>query len=347
MSPTKKPTSGNNPSKVKGLGRGGKSSHKKKVSTWQVMIFTFNQIKNNTQRLVSDLKQSIPPIWRYRFTQYGLLMRVDKPIGSLLLLWPTYWALWLASEGFPSLSLLLIFTLGVFLMRSAGCVINDYADRHIDGKVARTRGRPFALKRVTEKEALILFICLALAAFMLVLMLNQLAMMLSFIALAIATVYPFMKRVTYFPQLVLGMAFSMSIPMAFAAVKDEIPDTAWLLYVTNLLWVLAYDTLYAMVDKKYDIKIGVRSTAILFGEADLQVTATIQGMFIFGMLLVGGKYELNGYYYLSVLIASLLIAGQIYYCRKRQAERCFKAFLNNNWVGFILFIGIFIALQTK
>ncbi len=231
-------------------------------------------------------------------------------------------------------------------MRSAGCVINDYADRNIDGEVARTKQRPLAVRKVTEKEALILFVVLALVAFGLVLLLNTLSVILSFVALAIATIYPFMKRVTYFPQVVLGMAFSMAIPMAFAAVQNEIPNTAWLLYITNLLWVLAYDTLYGMVDKKDDLKIGIKSTAIFFGEADLHITAMIQMMFLFGMLLVGSQFDLNGYYYFSLLIAAVLIGWQIYSCRNYQPQKCFNAFLNNNWVGLVVFCGILLARLT-
>jgi len=323
-----------------------KTNDDKKANIIAVMKYSLRQLV----AIISDFRLrktfQLTPLWRYRLTQYGLLMRVDKPIGILLLLWPTLWALWLASGKFPDLHLIVIFTCGVFLMRSAGCVINDYADRNIDGKVARTKTRPLAVRTVTEKEALILFIVLALVAFSLVLMLNFTSMVLSFIALAIATIYPFMKRVTYFPQVVLGMAFSMAIPMAFAAVQDEIPSTAWLLYTTNLLWVLAYDTLYGMVDKKDDLKIGVKSTAIFFGEADLQITATIQMMFIFGMLLVGGKFDLNFYYYICIGIASVLIAWQIYSCRNHEPQKCFSAFLNNNWVGMIIFVGILIARLT-
>jgi len=324
-----------------------KANSNKKVSAIQVIKYSLKQFVGsiNFSRIKNFLK--ISPLWRYRLTQYGLLMRVDKPIGSLLLLWPTFWALWLASEKFPDIDLIVIFSCGVFLMRSAGCVINDYADRNIDGQVSRTKGRPLALRTVTEKEALILFIVLALLAFGLVLMLNFLSMILSFVALAIATIYPFMKRVTYFPQVILGMAFSMAIPMAFSAVQDEIPETAWLLYTTNLLWVLAYDTLYGMVDKKDDLKIGMKSTAIFFGEADLQITATIQMMFIFGMLLIGGKFDLNFYYYIGLAIASMLIAWQIYYCRNHDPKKCFNAFLNNNWVGMIIFFSIVVAQQTS
>jgi len=322
------------------------ANHDKKMKFIQVIKYSLKQLidPNNYSQLKQTLQLS--PLWRYRLTQYGLLMRVNKPIGTFLLLWPTFWALWLASDDFPPVHLIIIFSCGVFLMRSAGCVINDYADRNIDGQVARTKLRPLAVRTVTEKEALILFIVLALLAFGLVLMLNFTSMILSFIALAIATIYPFMKRVTYFPQVVLGMAFSMAIPMAFAAVLDEIPLTAWLVYTTNLLWVLAYDTLYGMVDKKDDLKIGVKSTAIFFGEADLQITATIQGMFIFGMLLVGGKFNLNVYYYISLGLASMLIAWQIYSCRNHEPQKCFNAFLNNNWVGLIIFFGIVIARLT-
>lgn len=322
------------------------NNNKKKFSVSQVITYSLKQFSGSVN--ISKISQifKISPLWQYRILQYGLLMRVDKPIGSLLLLWPTFWALWLASDGFPEPHFVIIFSCGVFLMRSAGCVINDYADRNIDGGVARTKQRPLAVRKVTEKEALILFVVLALLAFGLVLLLNGLSVILSFVALAIATIYPFMKRITYFPQVVLGMAFSMSIPMAFAAVQDKIPNTAWLLYIANLLWVLAYDTLYGMVDKKDDLKIGVKSTAIFFGEADLQITALIQVMFLFGMLLVGSQFDLNAIYYVSLLIAALLIAWQIYICRFHQPDKCFNAFINNNWVGLIIFCGILLAKWT-
>ncbi len=322
------------------------NKNRNKVSFWKVVKYTYAQFKQQIPLLQAKLVSFIGPHWTDRLREYGLLMRVDKPIGTLLLLWPTLWALWLASSNFPDVGHIAIFTVGVFLMRSAGCVINDYADRDIDGGVARTKLRPMARGTVSQKEALILFIVLALLAFGLVLMLNQLSIILSFVALAIATIYPFMKRVTYFPQVVLGMAFSMAIPMAFAAVQDEIPTTAWLLYVANLLWVLAYDTLYGMVDKKDDLKIGVKSTAIFFGEADLQITATIQGMFLFGMFLVGTKFGLNYFYFISLALAAGLIAKQIFDCQKRTPEACFKAFLNNNWVGFVIFVGVLLSKLT-
>lgn len=322
------------------------NSHRSKVSAWSVISYSLHLLANRIGLNKVLPKNILSPLWQYRILQYGLLMRVDKPIGTLLLLWPTLWALWLASESFPAVHLIVIFCCGVFLMRSAGCVINDYADRDIDGKVARTHKRPLALKSVTEKEALILFIILALIAFALVLLLNEMSVILSFIALGIAIAYPFMKRVTYFPQVILGMAFSMSIPMAFAAVQNELPMTSWLLYVTNLLWVLAYDTLYGMVDKKDDLKIGVKSTAIFFGEADLHITAFIQSLFIFGMLLIGVQFKLNFYYYISLAIATSLIVWQVIYCSKKEPHKCFDAFLNNNWVGFSLFCGIFVSKLT-
>jgi len=297
---------------------------------WAFLVKTFRFLKPNEY-------------WLDRIKEYGLLMRVDRPIGTLLLLWPTLWALWLANEAFPPISLIVVFTLGVFLTRSAGCVINDFADRHFDGKVERTKNRPLAQGRVSEKEALLLFIGLSLLAFALVLTLNIYSIGLSVVAIAIATIYPFMKRVTYFPQVVLGAAFSMAIPMAFAASNNEVPLQAWLLYVANLLWVLAYDTLYGMVDKKDDLKVGIKSTAILFGEADLQIIGLIQGFFIFGMLLVGARFELNFWYYLGVMVATALIIWQLYHCRKRERKNCFTAFLNNNWVGLSIFCGILFA----
>ena len=314
-----------------------------KISNLDVCIRLYRELRKRLAGLVAPFADRIPLRWRIQLKQYGRLMRVDKPIGTLLLLWPTLWALWLAADGVPRISLIVVFTLGVFLMRSAGCVINDFADRNFDSAVERTRHRPLATQKVTSREALLLFVALALTAFGLVLLLNELSVILSFVAFAIAVAYPFMKRVTYFPQVVLGSAFSMSIPVAFAATKDEIPNVAWLLYIANLLWVLAYDTLYGMVDRKDDLKIGIKSTAILFGEADLQIIAIVQGFFLFGMLLVGAQKELNGYFYLGLLVAAGLIGYQLWSCRKRQPDQCFRAFLNNNWVGCSIFCGILLA----
>ncbi|MET1255234.1 4-hydroxybenzoate octaprenyltransferase [Aliikangiella maris] len=312
---------------------------------WQTFLELLVDVKQVLKKYFNIVKANIKltKAQKYRLHQYGLLMRVDKPIGILLLLWPTLWSLWLAAEETPSFFLVLIFSLGVFLTRSAGCVINDYADRNFDGKVTRTKLRPLASKKLPEKEAIILFLVLSLVAFGLVLLLNTLSVILSIIAIIIATAYPYMKRVTYFPQVVLGAAFSMSIPMAFAATTNTIPDTAWVLYIANLLWVLAYDTLYGMVDKQDDLKIGIKSTAILFGEADLQIIAIIQSFFIFGMILVGTKFELNFWYYLGLIIAAALIVKQLYSCRDRAREHCFAAFLNNNWVGASIFCGILLS----
>lgn len=274
--------------------------------------------------------------WRH----YAQLMRLNKPIGTYLLLWPTLWALWIAAEGVPHWWILVVFCLGVFLMRSAGCVINDFADRDFDAHVKRTKQRPLAQDKVSSKEAITLFLLLALVALALVLTLNWLTIALSGVALLLAAGYPFMKRYTYYPQAVLGAAFSWGIPMAFAAVTGSVPGLVWLLYVSTLLWVLAYDTLYGMVDREDDIRLGLKSTAILFGEMDLVVISVIQGMFLFGMLLVGQQLELSIYYYCGWIIAVVLIIRQMWRCRKREESECFNAFLNNNYVGMVLFLGL-------
>jgi len=320
-----------------------RKNKRKPITFWGTFAEMLHESLDLLRRLKLPPGWRLPPAWQKRVEPFAALMRVDKPIGTLLLLWPTLWALWLAAESTPAISLILIFTAGVFLTRSAGCVINDFADRGFDGRVARTRNRPLATGAVSEKEALLLFAVLALLALGLVLLLNRLALILSVVAIAIAIIYPFMKRYTYFPQVVLGAAFSMSIPMAFAATLNEIPDVAWLLYIANLLWVLAYDTLYAMVDKKDDLKVGIKSTAILFGEADLQIIATIEAFFIAGMVMIGLRYSLSFYYYLGLMVAVALLGWQLFYCRKRDAQRCFQAFLNNNWVGFSIFIGILLG----
>ena len=320
-----------------------RKNKRKPITFWGTFAEMLREWLDFLRELKLPSNWRLPPVWQQRIEPYSALMRVDKPIGTLLLLWPTLWALWLAAETTPRISLLLIFSAGVFLTRSAGCVINDFADRNLDGRVARTRNRPLAMGTASEKEALLLFAVLALLALGLVLLLNRLALILSVVAIVIAIIYPFMKRYTYFPQVVLGAAFSMSIPMAFAATLNEIPDIAWLLYIANLLWVLAYDTLYGMVDRKDDLKVGIKSTAILFGEADLQIIATIEAFFIAGMVMVGLRYSLNLYYYLGLLVAATLLGGQLFWCRKREANRCFQAFLSNNWVGFSIFVGIFLA----
>ncbi|WP_407656665.1 4-hydroxybenzoate octaprenyltransferase [Kangiella sediminilitoris] len=274
--------------------------------------------------------------WKY----YLKLMRFDKPIGTWLLLWPTLWALWIAAEGVPNWWVLTVFVLGVFLMRSAGCIINDYADRNFDAHVERTQARPLALKQVTPNEALTLFGALVLVALVLVLTLNLLTISLSVVAVLLAASYPFMKRYTYYPQVVLGAAFAWGIPMAFAAIQGSVPIISWLIYVATLLWVLAYDTLYGMVDREDDLKLGLKSTAILFGDMDLMLITFIQSIFILGMLLLGQQLELSFYYYLGWLASVLLITRQIWRCRNRDKQECFNAFLNNNYVGLAFFLGL-------
>ncbi|MDF1693732.1 MAG: 4-hydroxybenzoate octaprenyltransferase [Zhongshania sp.] len=271
---------------------------------------------------------------------YLALMRTDRPIGTYLVLWPTLWALWLAAEGLPRWDLLLIFIIGTFLMRSAGCVINDYADRKIDAHVGRTKNRPFAQGVVSEKEALILFSCLCLLAFVLVLFTNTLTILLSFGAVLLAASYPFMKRYTHLPQLVLGAAFAWGIPMAFAAQSGTLPPALWLIYIGVLIWTVCYDTFYAMVDREDDLKIGVKSTAILFGDDDITITAMLQVCVIIVMLMVGVRFGMSFIYYASLIAASGLFIYQQRLIQYRQPENCFKAFLNNNWVGAVIFAGI-------
>ncbi|WP_440055379.1 4-hydroxybenzoate octaprenyltransferase [Pseudoalteromonas sp. T1lg65] len=275
-----------------------------------------------------------------KWDAYTQLMRLDKPIGTLLLLWPTLWSLWLAAEGFPAWHLLVIFSLGVFVMRSAGCVINDFADRKVDGKVKRTAHRPLARGVVTSKEALLLFFTLIMLAFVLVLFLNWQTLLLSFGALLLASIYPFMKRYTHLPQVVLGAAFSWSIPMTFMATRAEVPLLAWVLFVANLLWTVAYDTMYAMVDRDDDVKIGVKSTAILFAQWDRHIIALLNIAFIAMMSWVGVELQLNYCYWVAIVIAVGLLVYQQVAIKARQREACFKAFLNNNYVGLVLFIGV-------
>jgi 4-hydroxybenzoate polyprenyltransferase len=275
-----------------------------------------------------------------RLTQYAQLMRLDRPIGIFLLMWPMLWALWIASKGNPNLLVLLVFASGVVLMRSAGCVINDYADRKFDPHVERTRDRPIAAGRVKPKEALALFAILCLTAFGLVLLMNRLTIMLSFAGVVLAALYPFMKRFTHLPQVFLGVAFGWAVPMAFAAQTGDVPKVAWLLFVATVLWATAYDTMYGMVDREDDLKIGVKSTAILFGEADRAIIATIQILLLAALLMVGQTAGLGGYYYFGLLLAAGLALYQQYLIREREPKACFQAFLNNNWFGAAVFTGI-------
>ncbi|MEQ4732832.1 4-hydroxybenzoate octaprenyltransferase [Providencia rettgeri] len=274
---------------------------------------------------------------------YSRLMRIDRPIGSLLLLWPTYWALWIAAQGTPSLHLLIVFTAGVFFMRAAGCVINDFADRHFDGHVERTKHRPLPSGDVTEKEAKILFASLVGFSFLLVLTLNSMTIWLSVAGLALAWVYPFVKRVSNLPQVVLGAAFGWSIPMSFSAVGETLPAVCWLLFLVNIIWSVIYDTQYAMVDRDDDLKIGVKSTAILFGQYDKLIIGLLQLLMVGLLLVIGSLAGLGTLYYISlVLVAGLFIYQQQLMVNRERAP-CFKAFMNNNFVGLILFIGIFIS----
>jgi 4-hydroxybenzoate polyprenyltransferase len=283
--------------------------------------------------LLQHLKKQTP--------QYLALMRVDRPIGTYLVLWPTLWALWFAAGGLPTWHVLVIFVAGTFLMRSAGCVINDFADRKIDAHVSRTKQRPFATGAVTEKEALLLFATLCLVAFVLVLFTNLLTVLFSFGAVALAACYPFMKRYTHLPQLVLGAAFAWGIPMAFTAQTGELPPpAAWLLYIGVLIWTVAYDTFYAMVDREDDLKIGVKSTAILFGDDDKVITAMLQVCVILVLLMAGPRFDMSFIYYAGLIAASGLFVYQQQLIRYRETDKCFKAFLNNNWVGAVIFTGI-------
>lgn len=268
------------------------------------------------------------------------LIRFDKPIGTLLLLWPTLWALWIAARGVPDYRLLVIFIGGTFLTRSAGCIVNDLADRRVDGAVKRTSGRPLVTGAVTEKEAIALFSVLMLLAFVLVLFTNALTIGLSVVAVVLASTYPFMKRYTHLPQLVLGLAFSWGIPMAFAAQRGELPAALWLIFLGNFWWIVAYDTKYAMVDRDDDIAVGVKSTAILFGRHDRLIIGALQVLCLLSLYLAGRAFQLGIEFNLSLAVSATLFGYQQYLIRNREHEACFRAFLHNNWVGMAIFIGI-------
>ena len=274
------------------------------------------------------------------------LIRFDKPIGTLLLLWPALWALWLAAQGMPDYTLLAIFLAGAFLARSAGCIINDLADRNLDGAVARTNARPLVTGTITVREALALFVALMLLAFILVLFTNRLTVILSVGAVILASSYPFMKRYMQLPQLVLGAAFSWSIPMAFAAQSGALPPALWLLYLGNLLWTMAYDTAYAMVDREDDIKIGIKSTAILFGQYDRLMIALLQVSSLICLYLAGQAFGLGLYYNASLVVSAALFGYQQYLIRERKPDECFRAFLHNNWVGMVIFVGVALNYLT-
>ncbi|WP_442957008.1 MULTISPECIES: 4-hydroxybenzoate octaprenyltransferase [unclassified Photobacterium] len=273
------------------------------------------------------------------------LARMDRPIGSLLLMWPTLWALFLAADGMPDFKVLAVFVLGVFSMRAAGCVINDYADRHFDGHVKRTAQRPLPAGLISEREALGFFALLALVSFALVLTMNTLTIQLSVVGLLLAAAYPFMKRYTHLPQLVLGMAFGWAIPMAYAAQSGALPPVAWMLFVANILWTIAYDTQYAMVDRDDDLKIGIKSTAILFGRNDKRIIGLLQLGTLGLLIVVGMQMGLSQLYYWSLLGAAALFVYQQMLIRGREREPCFKAFLNNNYVGMLVWLGMAAGLM--
>ena len=275
---------------------------------------------------------------------YIRLMRLNKPIGTYLLLWPTYWALFLSAKGWPDIDLLIIFTLGVLLMRTAGCVINDYADRNIDQNIARTKDRPLITGEVSPKSALRLFVFLLIIAFGLVLLTNALTIKLSLIALALATLYPFTKRWTHLPQVVLGVAFGMSVPMAFSAQTGSIPLSAGWIFLATIVWTLIYDTFYAMADRDEDIKIGVKSTAILFEKYDQIFITFLQIILIIVFVVIGNLFDLGSIYYFSLVIILIFMIYHQFLMKKRQKELFFKAFLNNNFIGMTAFIGIFLSV---
>ena len=280
------------------------------------------------------------PPWKARLALYWQLVRGDRPIGWLLLLWPTWWGLWLAAGGRPPWWTLFVFSAGVWLTRSAGCVINDYADRWLDPHVERTKGRPLVTGAVRGREALLLFAVLMLVAFALVLTLNRLTVYLSAVGVLLAASYPYLKRYTYLPQVYLGLAYGWSIPMAFAAVRGEVPAVAWLLYCANIAWTTGYDTWYAMVDRDDDLRVGSKSTAILFGDMDLVAQGVLYALFFLALYLVGQRAGLGGYYWGGLAAALVLVAYEFRIARHRDRDACFRAFLHNHWVGLVVFVGL-------
>lgn len=294
---------------------------------------------NTSEVKVNELRSG-PVTWRERLYRYGLLVRLNKPIGILLLMWPTLWALWIAGNGQPPWQIVLVFMLGVALMRSAGCAINDFADRKIDGQVNRTRLRPIATGLVSAREALVVFLVLSLIAFLLLFFLNWQTMVLSVGAVILAMAYPFMKRYTYFPQVVLGAAFGWAVPMAFMAVTESLPPVAWLVFTATLLWALIYDTQYAMVDREDDLRIGVKSTAILFGRYDLLIIGLLQACLLV-LLLITGVMAGRGWIYYAGLVAGVgFFVYQQLISLERDPKACFEAFLNNNHFGMVVFLGL-------
>jgi 4-hydroxybenzoate polyprenyltransferase len=295
---------------------------------------------------VSERLYGVPGApWLRRGWNYAQLMRLDRPIGIFLLLWPTLWALWIASGGTPPLKLILVFVAGTVVMRSAGCVINDFADRDIDPKVKRTRLRPLAARRVSPYEALGLFAVLVLLALWLVTRLDRHTVQFSLIGAALTVSYPFMKRFFPLPQFYLGAAFGWAVPMAFVATVGSVPKVGWLLFIVTLLWAGVYDTLYAMVDRDDDLKLGVHSTAVTFGDMDQVLVGAMQAMVAIGLLFAGHMVNLRWPFYLAVMLGAGFFAWQLWLIRSRERDACFRAFLNNNYFGLVVFIGIAFALR--
>lgn len=282
-----------------------------------------------------------------RLKQYALLIRLNRPIGIYLLLWPTLWALWIAAEGWPDSLVLFVFVSGVILMRSAGCAINDFADRDIDPLVERTKDRPLAAGKISSLETLIIFALLSLSAFSLVLLMNQLTIYMSVVGILLAASYPFMKRYHYMPQIHLGAAFGWAAPMAFTAQANEITQVTWLIFMATVLWATAYDTMYAMSDREDDLKIGVKSTAILFADADKLIIGLLQALLLLNLILIGSVSELGLYYYIGLAVASIFSIYQQYLIKDRDPQKCFHAFINNNWFGMSVFVGIFVDYWVK
>lgn len=287
------------------------------------------------QRLLKSLNRLSPRTW-----DFIQLTRIDKPIGIYLLLWPTLCALWTAGKGSPSLLNIVIFVLGVVLTRTGGCVINDWADRKVDGYVKRTEHRPLVRGKISSKEALGVFTFLMVISFLLVMLTNSATILLSLGGLVLAVIYPFMKRYTYCPQVVLGAAFSWGIPMAFTAETGHLPATAWLLYTANVLWTVGYDTYYAMTDSDDDLNIGIKSTAILFGDAGPVIVLNLQSLSLVCLLLAGARLELGGWFHLGLIAAAVCFAWEFWYTRDKDRMKCFKAFLHNHWAGLAIFVGI-------
>lgn len=310
---------------------------------WATTLKYFHICRNYltfiNKKFIATCKSHWPTV-RDRLQQYALLIRLDKPVGIYLLLWPTLWGLWFAAKGIPDAHVLIVFILGVILMRSAGCILNDIADQRYDTNVTRTKARPIASGKISSFEALLVAFVLITFAFLLVLSMNWLTIQLAFVAVLLAGIYPFMKRYTYLPQFILGLAFGWTIPMGFAAQTGSIPQIAWLLLIANILWSVVYDTMYAMVDREDDLKIGVKSTAILFDDADRVIIGIIQILVLVTLIMTGKQAQLGSYFYIGLAIASCFFIYQQFLIRNREPDQCMQAFLNNNWFGLTVFAGL-------